>query len=371
VLYNGNCFEIVGLQNIEINDNTSIGLAQGEDGGTEAGNCFDKAAPSFVTGSNTDFFTYHIKDDTPQADCKHPGSPGNNNWELRTDSDFNFQGDCGSNFTSGIRPSLFNCIVPQDETDQLAFIDSLNNQILSIQADTTLTTYQQNWLIQRLKKCLKKVEGKYIHDRLQETDGREKVMLFLQASTDFDLHILAYGLMMNDLDYQAASNYLQSLITTSLSGQSDFVESQLRYVNHLRTGNPVTQSDLDIIYDNAIERNPYSCFSRSIYYTLTGTRIDLPHIHINSGQPRIQNEAVEEEQLYTVYPNPIQDNEFYIESSEEVDVVVMDLSGRVIYHNVLLVNSVKVHLDDYVGKVFIVKFTNEEGDVTIKKIVRL
>ena len=97
----------------------------------------------------------------------------------------------------------------------------------------------------------------------------------------------------------------------------------------------------------------------------------MPHIHINSGQPRIQNEAVEEEQLYTVYPNPIQDNEFYIESSEEVDVVVMDLSGRVIYHNVLLVNSVKVHLDDYVGKVFIVKFTNEEGDVTIKKIVRL
>jgi hypothetical protein len=371
VLYNGNCFEIVGHQNIEINDNSSIGLAQGEDGGTEAGNCFDKTVPSMVTGSNTDFFTYHIKDDTPQADCKHPGNPGIYNWGLEDDASNPFTEPCGSNFTLGIPSSLFNCIVPQDEEDQLAFIDSLNYQILSIQADTTLTTYQQNWLTQRLKKCLKKVEGNYVRDRMQETDGKEKVMVFLQTSTDFDLNILAYGLMMNDSDFQNASNYLQSLMTTSSSGQSDFKESQFIYVNHLRTGNPVTQSDMDIIYDNAIERNPYSCFSRSIYYTLTGTRIDLPDIHINSNQPRIQNEAVEEEELYTVYPNPIRDNELYLESSRQVDVVVMDLSGRVIYHNAQLKESVKVVLNDHIDNIYLVRFTDTKGKVTYKKVIRI
>ncbi len=262
-------------------------------------------------------------------------------------------------------------IIPQGEGAQLAFIDSLKNEILSIQADTTLTTYQQNWLIQRLKKCLKKVEGKYVRDRMQETDGRERVMVFLQGSSNFDLHILAYGLMMNDRDYQAASNCLQSLVTTSLSGQSDFVESQLIYINHLRTGDTLTTNDLDIIYDNAIERNPYSCFSRSIYYTLTGTRIDLPHIHINSSQPRIQNETVDEEELYKVYPNPIRDNELYIESSEAVDVVVMDLSGRVIYHNAQLKESVKVVLNDYNSNVYIVRFTESNGSVVTKKAIRI
>ena len=370
-LYNGNCFDQINWSNIEVNDNSSIGLAQGIAGDREAGNCFDKTVTSIVTGLNTEFFIYQVVKNTPQADCEHPGVPGTNNWDWDDDALTDYPGNCGSNFISGIPSSLFNCVIPYGEVEQLAFIDSLQNQINLIEADTTLTDYQQKWLIQRLKKCLKKAEGKYIRDRLQETDGREKVMMYLQSSTDFDLHILAYGLMMNNRDYQAASNYLQSLVTTSSSGKTDFVESQLIYINHLRTGDTLTTIDLDILYDNAIERNPYSCFSRSIYYTLTGTRIDLPHIHINSSQPRIQNEAIDEEELYTVYPNPIRDNELYIESSEEVDVLVMDLSGRVIYHNAQLKELVKVLLNDYIENIYLVRFTDKKGKVSVKKVIRI
>ena len=57
--------------------------------------------------------------------------------------------------------------------------------------------------------------------------------------------------------------------------------------------------------------------------------------------------------------------------TEPLDVLVMDLAGRVVYQANAIEEKVSVLLSDHTGKVLIVRATDVDGVVTFKRIIRI
>jgi hypothetical protein len=367
--YSANCFEYISTANIELLDNSSIRVNQGESEAEEAGNCFDLTVPTLMTGINTDFFNYHILENTPITECEHPGDPGSNNWEVFDDAQNELDDDCGAGIVGGTPPYLFNCIIPGTLEDQLSMRDSLLSQILSIEQDTTLSPIVSKWLIQRLMLCLRKVKGSIIRYYFSQNDGIESAINFLKGTQFFEDHALAYGLMMDNGDITSAYFYLDTL-SYQTGAEEEFIESQLIYNEYLRVGNPVNESDLTTITYNASQRNPYACFSQCIYYQLTDSLIIKPIVHLVSPNPRSRQDASETLSVI-IFPNPVVEDVIYIDLNHKARVEIFGLSGKMYLRQYFDAGYNQMSLLKINETVLLIKCTDMLGVESIHKIVKI
>ena len=71
----------------------------------------------------------------------------------------------------------------------------------------------------------------------------------------------------------------------------------------------------------------------------------------------------------TLYPNPVQSNELYFNSSPPLNVEIYDITGKLILSKNLKNSSKSIEISDLNSGLYIVKMTNDFG-VQVKKLIR-
>lgn len=319
VEYLKNCFENTAEFSIEVNEGASIELQQGEFEDA-AGNCFF-ASGRVGTGQTSEFFDYYVKQGEVPQSCKKPGS--GNFYEKQAFSDELIPCGTGINIYGSLPYIVRNCMYGNGITKQQA-------------------------------------------------------IAYLSAQELFSHKIMAFALIAESGDLIRASAYLNTLPTRT-NAELGFVEAQRIYLSSLllRQNFVLSVTDRISLENIAKSENELSGYARTIYYLLTGQRIqvDLPHLRpvIPRTKSDSQSEATE---IIKAYPNPVAGSEYFIdiphnENTNHYVIQLSDLSGRELVNQKGNPGVNSLIIDQCASGVYILKVTKNGSKVMTQKVVRL
>lgn len=300
-----NCFAGTNIVDIELNDSASIYTQQGTQNAS-AGNCFEDGA-RIQTGGGTEHFTYWTKDgyNNPTV-CEHPGS---GNFDIEESQEETEHSDCGIQDSISAGPIYCTCDTGLSGCEDA--IDSIRAAIAAVDSNQFLTTAQKAVRKAEYERCLDDLMRQYVQEVLARGDAEDAID-YLSAQPEFPYRIMAYGIMVHNLEYDRAEGYLDTL-STAREDEEDFVEAQQIYLAYLTDIDSFTLSVIDsfILAEAGEKFNPYAGYARSIFYLLTRKWIERDFEHLDSTVTQ-RSVAVKETQVdndrITVFPNPSAEN---------------------------------------------------------------
>lgn len=371
--YLNNCFVNGSFADIEINNESSIFVFQGDDQDA-AGNCFTKTVPSFITGINTEVFTYFVKTATLPASCKYPNG---GIWDLGNSSDEEPL-NCGFGFWGNFPPRYRNCVIPSTMADKKVMELAIKAEIQRIKGDPNISPLVKKWLIARYERCLKRLIGKIVEDIIKTPNsGRQDAIIYLSTQELFSHRIMAYSLLIESGDYTSAEVYLNGL-ATNRNAESDFVTAQNIYLDYLQQGTSyvLNAQDTSLIGNIAREKNELSGYARTIYYEMTGKKIKLtmPHLPLSGSRP-VSQENFELPKVL-LYPNPVDDNQVTLEVPvkfihDKCTMQITDVTGNMVMNNTLNTESTPIDITALRPGMYFVKVSDQKQILFTGKLIRL
>jgi hypothetical protein len=372
--YLTNCFESTQKHDIEVNNSASIHEAQGDPfGQLSAGNCFDKR---ITTGINVDTFDYWTKDGYTffPNECKYPGDGSFRKQLAGTELD---NDDCGTfgNYTGTLPRSYRDCRCGPDPAGCIDMVNALLDEIDRLENDNTINYWVKRWLIAKYRRCINSVQKSFVKILLD--DGRtEDAINHLSVLPSFRLRIMAYALMMNAHEVDRARAYINSLNTDG-EGEQAFVQSQNIYLDYLnnRSSFELSNADRNYLLSVARDKNPYSGYTRSIYYKLTGERINIEFEHLDGSKSNTRAISKKMDSRLNVFPNPVIDNYFHVSIDEfshdsKYLIKILSLDGKVIESTNISENIIRININENQG-VFIVQLFENNELVSTQKLVKI
>jgi hypothetical protein len=294
------------------------------------GNCFGSAIK--ISATNDVDFTYFVPASGLGADaCFSPPPAGG---MLIDDSNsYKTAEDCGdNNFNGNIPPHDDLCNPDKTESDVNTAINNLNNLILSIANDGSISQAEKEALIEYYQRCLKKAKLLLV-TILKEDDRVDDAVNVFVGEGEFSMRVKGYSLLVEYGRLQEARNYLSSL-TTSSDEEIDFIDVQNIYLDALldQAYTPKS-SDLSFLYSVGQRNTVFAGYAASVYFYLTGEIIEGV---IHDVDPRNSEFSKSESNIkFSIYPNPFTDNLINIsidgyDSNSTVRAEVYDVNGRLI-----------------------------------------
>lgn len=377
VKFDHNCYKF-NDSDIEVNTG-SIHPFQQVDEYTVSGNCFTKGGIPDITTFNSLPFNYYIKDYT--ADCKVPVTSGN--YELKDDITLGGNTlECGSNlYGSDPINILFRpCNYPKTEVAALLMKAQLQQAITDLLANNTMNAQLKAYLIDRYKACIKKLERVIIiiikDDEGNDRDARRMdAIAYAKAAEHFENQALGLGMLIEMNKYTEAIQYINEMPAIS-SEQQDFKFVQLINIDFRQNmmDYSLSPSNNATLLRIGNETSPLTGYARGLYYTITGNRITTNPIH-TGGSPAPRSKSVWTKGLeIKSYPNPVQNNDYFVSFSGEVNandiynIQVFNVNGVLMDEiKVKGQNIVSIDISSYTNGVYFVqvqgnlnKFYNEK-----------
>jgi hypothetical protein len=214
---------------------------------------------------------------------------------------------------------------------------------------------------------------------VEDDEDREAAIDLLSTQSDFTYQIMAYGLMMDQMDIPRAKNYLNAVVTREPE-EDDFIYSQTLLHKYFESGgNPdtLTQQELETLYDNGVKRNPYSGFSRGVYTHITGELIEMDirlledTIEHRKSEELVTNKVVQ----LRIYPNPITDQELNVEieglkAGEIYNLTILDFTGRIVQTGKIASAFSSVQLNIPAG-IYLVRIDHQGTVLMQEKLVKV
>jgi hypothetical protein len=371
--YLTNCFESTQIYDIEVNNSASIHEAQGDPFEfVSAGNCFEAR---IGTSSGSEHFDYWTKDGYTFVphECKYPGDGNFTRQEAESEAEGSGCGTFG-NYTGTLPRSYRDCKCGPNPAGCIDMVNALIAEIDRLDGDDTVNEWVKRWLIAKYRRCITSVQKSFV--KLLLDDGRtEDAINHLSALPSFRLRIMAYALMMNAHEIDKARTYLNSLNTDG-EGEQAFVNAQNIYLDYLldRSDYKLDNSDRNYLLSVSTDKNPYSGYIRSIYYKLTGERIDIDFEHLN-GKSSTRAVVKNPVSRLSVFPNPINDDYFNISIDEfstdlEYTIKISSLDGRVLENTIISDVNSRIDINGNKG-VYIVQLFENNKLVSTQKLVKL
>lgn len=243
-----------------------------------------------------------------------------------------------------------------------------------IENDYSINPWVKKWLTAKYKRCLDKLNKNYVRRLLN--DGKvEEAITHLSIQSSFRLRLLAYSILMNNGELNRAQNYLDSL-QTKLPEEQNFVTAQNIFIDYVENRNTYTLSaqDSTMLYNIGIEENPYSGYARSIFYKLTGERIDinLPQIIRNNPRNIIEDKS---NLLISIYPNPTNRDGFYInidnfDNNANYNYSIESIEGKNVKQGVIKLRSSNIELNENNG-IYILQLYKNKELLSSEKIIKI
>ncbi|MEE9439961.1 MAG: M4 family metallopeptidase [Saprospiraceae bacterium] len=377
--YLDNCFGYSNFSDIYIN-NGAIWLSQGSID-VANGNCFSKGGVPEIDNTGNDEIELHVWSGEPATSCEYPTVVNDNdsyNVNVLFDSPTSNVDNCGSSFSPGIINVRTFCKGPfktkQSVLNKIAEIEAL---IEDVNNNPNLSQSYKNYLIRIYKRCLSSLQVHTViiilepssedPDGLPETERIEAAIDYISQVADFNLQILAYGLMVNTNQIDRARLFLNSLTRSTLE-QNNFVLAQNINLDYLSdTHNYVLSSnDESLLYSIGIGIEPLDGYARSIYEVLKGDRIELsiPDPH-NSVRPRIAIDGdISTNVEFSVYPNPASEDYVIIEtnsSSDNTICEIFDINGKLMLNQILDQSSQNINTSNWHNGMYFVVIKDKSG----------
>jgi hypothetical protein len=370
-----------------------------------AGNCFWKKSPHSTfpgnigvtcqPGVDVDHFTYWYKreDNSWESLCKvanpDPCPVNNVNRYDLEEAEGTLLIPCGTGNPMIGGPGgggIFNTYFNSCRCDSISKSDcAAKRDSLLMVLDSIENHYQyshpifKRWAKNRIKRCLNRMIRDEVIRRVEEDEDREAAIDLLSAQSDFTYQIMAYGLMMDQMDIPRAKNYLNAVVTREPE-EDDFIYSQTLLHKYFESGgNPdtLTQQELETLYDNGVKRNPYSGFSRGVYTHITGELIEMDirlledTIEHRKSEELVTNKVVQ----LRIYPNPITDQELNVEieglkAGEIYNLTILDFTGRIVQTGKIASAFSSVQLNIPAG-IYLVRIDHQGTVLMQEKLVKV
>ena len=378
--YLSNCFDNSEEADIEVNNNSSIRLVQGDEVLREsAGNCFENST-RIITGTTSISFDYWTKDGYGSeniSNCKNPGSESLYNFE-KVEADFELPADdCGSDLVAPNNPtsSFAGCDCDPSKGEECEDeIADIKADIEALENDGSINFWIKRRELAKLKRCLDRLIKKYVQ-YLLDNGELEEAIAFLSNEIDLRYRAMAYALIIETLDYDRARAYISNLSTSSQE-EMDFKAVQHINLDYLmdRENYSLSMDDKSELYTMGKRSNPTSGYARSLYYRLTGERIYVDYEHVNNAvSPKSRNATTKDE--IDIFPNPVTQNFItislnIIEPTADYTVSVHNIFGKHITTKRVNNGVSKVNVGEEKGILIVMVIKNEKV-LSTKKVVKL
>lgn len=213
--------------------------------------------------------------------------------------------------------------------------------------------------------------------RSLSTDSFSYVENFLDSMQSWHWQKInvGYAFMKNDL---IKANQLLQAIPLNYPDQVAFKETELINLKRMKLEQgldsvPITESELDVLYNHATAYLPSSGYAASLYYHLTGNRVELS-FNVGESQPNQElllasEEGINEAKPVQIFPNPVDDKLFIAPLSKApTEIHVIDVLGSIVLqeNNINEINVSTLPAGFYfalirygTGETFIKKFIKE------------
>lgn len=372
-----NCFSGTSDSDIEINHSASIHEVQGTQD-QSAGNCFHPGA-RIMTGSNIGFFTYWTKDGydpecDPVNDCKYPGDCDGFSLER---SDLELDVDCETNIVID-PPSEITCVCDPGASGCTTAIASIRETLDELEEEAGEGKELQ---IAQYRRCLDELMRTYVDTSLA-VGNVESTITYLRNQPEFRYRIMAYGIMVHNLEYDRARGYIDTL-STSKTEEQDFIAAQQIYLDYITDIDSFVLSPTDSMTLRLAGEafNSLSGYARTIFYKITGERITRNFIHIDSTvTPRSNNESFVEDVSristeFDIWPNPMTSQNLNIRLNntapdKEYLLVVYDAFGKMHYSAPVTSGNSSLPICDVPG-IYMVCLLQDGEMIRTKKVIKI
>ncbi|MFT6338742.1 MAG: hypothetical protein ACJATI_005519 [Halioglobus sp.] len=373
--YLANCFENSESSDIVLDDNASIRLTQGDiDDDREAGNCFVNSM-GILTLSNTTKFDYLILDESNiSGDCKQPGTGNFDVIEVLVER---LSDDCGSSLPPpSIPPNVNNngCDCDPSKGECSGEISSIKDDIQLLEDNNSMNYWVKKRELAKLKRCLDKLIKKYVRYLIHNGD-LEVAITLLSGEAHLRYRSMAYGLIVNTLDYDRAQIYLNNM-TENTQEEIDFKATQYIHLDYLKDidNYKLSVGDKNNLYTMGNGNNPTSGYARSLYHKLTGERIIIDHQYRSRTRSAKSGVGLEQEEI-SIFPNPTVDRYITValdtkERTSDYSVYLYNMIGEVIETKTLNTGNNQIYLGDKSSILFITILKDGEV-IKTEKVVRL
>ncbi len=203
----------------------------------------------------------------------------------------------------------------------------------------------------------------------------------LSPMKTWELQTKHFGLQLYKNDLEAAKLKLASLPMDDIE-QVFFKEVQelnLRYLEGFNEDNPLTQTDLQELFDIAYASTTVSGYAKALFYQMTGTYLPTEYPEIEEMYINMEEQANEKETIIKgnntssirIFPNPAIDQLRVISSNNRLIIkcLVTDFQGKVIINRTMNKPSLTLDLMNVTAGIYLIKIIDEKGTVTTRKIV--
>ncbi|NNE28813.1 MAG: T9SS type A sorting domain-containing protein [Saprospiraceae bacterium] len=319
--FEDNCMDGSSYEDVWIyGDEGSEGLINFNQGGPafSAGNCFTKMGiPEIYTDGNTQNFEYYVELGTPELDCHYPEAEGNFALQF---SQATSDEDCGSD--GGIPPPpTEDCIPTRSEQTLLIEIQNLDLEISQLKNNNG--SFSE---INSKERCLD-LSLRVLAEIYSISENYPASNLYFSTRPEFQMRLIPFSNKTQNEELVEARSYLNNLIIdgqieanvkTALNVYLDFLEN-----DQFNLG----ISDQLFLESMGANPSPLNGYLRSIYYGLTGSKIELALPSRNRSQKEV--ESHQEKNAISIFPNPVINNRFNIIGVPAgTKLQIFDLNGR-------------------------------------------
>jgi len=262
------------------------------------------------------------------------------------------------------------CFDPERNISDLSqAVETLQNDIQSVN-QSGMSELQKQIETYTAERCLSKFKGQLYELFLEDHDFAAAQALFTPAR-NFSDHIAIFSTKLAENDLTGADQYLNQI---PYSNQSELDFEITQRINLLRLQNgpgySFSGSQLNSIYVISKKDHTYAGLAKGLYYQITGlidpVVFNLPSTEVDNRTSDI-NTFVKKD--FKVYPNPVKDVlNLDLFGYEDADLIITEMSGRVIYEESLIANTLTINTDRWLPGVYIIQIMNDEEVVERRKI---
>lgn len=308
-----------------------------------AGNCFSKnMTPELFTDGQTQSFTYFTETGMPSPDCHDPEATGN---FVLEQSGSVADPNCGSEGGSP-QPESPECNPSETTSVLLSEIQTLDSEIAYLKSNNGSLS-----LINSKERCLnlslRTLAGIYANSDDYNTSNQ-----FFAGRPEFQMRLIPISNKIQNEEFISARSYLNSLITQN-THEINYKTAMHIYLDYLETEDyTLDDSDKYFLESNGVDPSPLSGYLRSVYFEITGERLEL---NLPS-RSRSQNTSEEDfrKSLISVFPNPLNSEVLNITGIEKgTSMKIFDAMGRTVLSIEYLSESQSVPVSNLKGIYFL------------------
>nr|MBS0038195.1 S8 family serine peptidase [Saprospiraceae bacterium] len=346
-----------------------IGISNGIKGSlrmhNKGNNCFTTGTPDIVALPAEAEFFYYLYDNTINPPgCLKPlnnlSDGGINNYSLSHTND------------------VFICSDPPIE-GPFTYSDLLNTYSLIAGIDSSLTVSPNDTILQAEKTRLYVKKDKILNWLLQKAvnhNDLDSAFLFLSHENSTVNDRLRIGIKVIEDDLNGVDSLINLLPTSTIDEQwykftQEINHEFLEYGTHYQ----LTSNNKTTLVQIAESESEVRGFARGLLGLIEGLSFPVEFSgHSGGGELRIVNPEEEiEKRVFTVYPNPASDIiwiESNLESIENIQVEVRDISGKIIYQNFSEweVSKLKITTGEWVPGIYLISIKENDRILTTRKI---